>query len=264
MLASWLKSNSALASRRIGGVSVHVVTAYNLSPCGINHSLLHHLPCYQDNGGLSARWPQDRVQGLWVGQIFLFLEVNLLQQYLTEQFRSKVAASVEGQSGLCGQMVIKPPWLCLLGDRSTECSRHMMQEPSEHHGWRTVFSRLCRRTFVLGNRNESKPIQRRATARCSPSDLLYGINERFPIFHPSASWSWDWLQLTAVDKLFLNSRLCNTSIVRNVGLSPHSTWISPLIATQEHHRALASYTLWHTDKSDDLEDVSEVFLLFVL
>lgn len=156
-------------------------------------------------------------------------------------------------------MVIKPPWLCLLGDCSTECSRHKMQEPSEHHGGRTVFSRLFRQTFVLVNRNESKPIQRRATSRCSPSDLLYGINERFPIFHPR---SWDRLQLTAVDKLFLNSRLCNTSIVRNVGLSPHSTWISPLITTQEHHGALASYTVWHTDKSDDLEDISEVFLFF--
>lgn len=111
---------------------------------------------------------------------------------------------------------------------------------------------------------------RGATFRCPPWDLLDTIiegssrNMEVSYFPQCASWSWDRLPSTAVDKLFLNSCLCNTSIVRNVGLSPHSMWIFPLITRQEHHRAFASYKLWHTDKSDDLENTSKVFLCFVL
>lgn len=75
--------------------SVHVVTACNLSPCGINHSLLHHLPCYQDDGGLRAQWPPRQGPGA-VGGSNLFLEVIV-----------------------CGQMVIKPPWIFSTQDAGT-------------------------------------------------------------------------------------------------------------------------------------------------
>lgn len=57
---------------------------------------------------------------------------------------------------------------------------------------------------------------------------------------------------------------CNTSVVKNVCLSPHSAWVSPFITSQEHHRPFASHTLRHKDKTDDLGTMSEVAPLFVL